>query len=125
MKSIKYLGLFILPILVLAQADKRMTVPSSTTQYDGSLDSLQGCVLEMKNGLINFEEAWMSPAPGGVVVIAEDSPKIRSVADLRAPFWAVISICWIGEKTYIKSIRMLQQFDYGSDGYVIGEYKGK
>ena len=123
MKSIKYLLILILPMLIWAQDKKEIIVPSNLTQYDGSMDSLQGCVLEMKDGLINFEESWMSLAPEGVKITVKDSPKLRSVADLRAPFWAVISTGWIGEKTYIKSIHMLQQFEYGSDGGIDGEYK--
>lgn len=124
MKYAKYLCLFILLLSLLAHADENKRVPlKKNIQIDGSREHLRGCVLAIEGNKVNFEESWMPLAPDGVVISAPNSEEnIDSFDDLRAPFYADIDIYWVGDKTYISAIRMLKQFEYSSDGYIIGEY---
>ena len=126
MKIIKYLFIILLPVLVLTQSpEKDPATRPVVEQINWQVDNDQGCIMAIENGAFLYEEVWMHAPPGGIAITSADTDENLTVSNLTTPFWAEVSFYATDDGIYIKSIRFLKQFDYDSDGNIIGEYNEK
>ena len=120
MKYVKYLILILLPVLVFAQTEEN--APSMSSRADGMREDIRGIVIAIDENGVNFNEEVMQLSPDGTTIVSEDDA-ITDFASLHAPFYAEVDIYWIGDVTYLKSIHVLKQFEYDSEGAIIGTYE--
>jgi len=122
MKIIRYLFILLLPVLVLSQGEERIDTRPVIEQINWQVDNDQGCIMAIENNTVLYEEIYMHAPPSGIIITAADTDETLTLSNLTAPFWAEVSFYATENGVYIKSIRFLKQFEYDSDGNVIGEY---
>jgi hypothetical protein len=122
MKIIRYLLIILLPVLVLSQSEERIDTRPVVEKINWQVDNDQGCIMAIENNSICYEEIWMQTPPGGITITSADTDETLMLSNLTAPFWAEVSFYATDNGIYIKSIRFLKQFEYDSEGYIIGEY---
>jgi hypothetical protein len=122
MKILKYLLIILLPVLVLSQGEERIDTRPVVEKINWQVDNSQGCVMAIEDNTVCYEEVWMQAPPDGITVTSADTDETLSLSNLTAPFWAEVSYYATDNGIYIKSIRFLKQFEFDSEGNVIGEY---
>ncbi|MGB9720263.1 MAG: hypothetical protein ACPL28_02120 [bacterium] len=118
MKLIKLI-LVVIPIILIAQqgTDKFQYLEENA---DWMVPSDTGTILEIKGDSINYEEAWMRIVPNRTIITDKSGTTIE-FKNLKPPCKVEISFFGKGKYRYIKSIKLLKQLQYTSDGYIIGD----
>lgn len=109
--------ILLLPLIIFAQTADKSKADYLTEIHNWSVDGIQGCILEIKGNMINFEEQWMSLASKGVAFVSKNDIPI-TLEDLKPPFMAEVSYYSVKDKVYIKSLRFLKQLRYDNAGYI-------
>jgi len=122
MKILRYLLIILLPVLVLSQGEERIDTRPVVENINWQVDNDQGCIMAIENNTILYEEIYMQAPPGGITITSADTDETLTLSNLTAPFWAEVSFYATDNGVFIKSIRFLKQFEYDSEGNVIGEY---
>jgi len=121
MKLMRFIFI-IVPIFVGAQSVREATLLQK--DYDWFVENRQGCVLEIRENEINFEEQWMRFSATGIQISSREDVR-HSIGALQPPFWAEVSFYGTDRRVFIKSIRFLLQLTYDETGHIIGEYTDK
>lgn len=121
MKLMRFMFI-IVPIFVGSQDVRDATFVQK--DYDWLVENRQGCVLEIRENEINFEEQWMRFPATGVQMSSREDARIPIEA-LQPPFWAEVSFYGRDNRVFIRSIRFLMHMTYDEKGHTIGEYRNK